>query len=149
MKTILLQISFIFIVLILVSCSQDSGRIPTDVVGNPRSASGDQTDRLPVIAFEKDYHDFGRLVQGEKVTIGFKFRNTGNADLVISQVNSGCGCTVPKFPREPIKPGESGLIQVSFDSTGRRGVQNQTVTVVSNCQPNQTILRIKAMIITP
>ncbi|MFU8842758.1 MAG: DUF1573 domain-containing protein [Bacteroidales bacterium] len=149
MKTIFLHIPFIFIALLMFSCSQDSGRIPTDVVNNPQSASGDQSALLPVIAFEKDHHDFGRLIQGEKVTIGFKFRNTGKADLVISQVNSGCGCTVPNFPKEPIKPGESGFIQVSFDSAGRRGVQNQAVTVVSNCQPNQTILRIKAMIITP
>jgi hypothetical protein len=149
MKKYFSQILCFSVVLLLSSCSQNSGRIPTDVVTNPKSATGDADNSLPVIAFEKDYHDFGRLVNGEKVTIGFKFRNNGKSDLVISQVKTGCGCTVPKFPREPIKPGEGGLIQVSFDSTGRNGIQNQTVTVVSNCQPNQTILRIKAMIITP
>jgi hypothetical protein len=137
------------IILLIAACNQDSGRIPTDVVTNPQSATGDAKNSLPVIAFEKDYHDFGRLVNGEKVTFGFKFKNTGETDLVISQVKTGCGCTVPKFPKEPIKPGEGGLIQVSFDSTGRNGVQNQAITVVSNCQPNQTVLRIKAMIITP
>lgn len=149
MKKYFFQILCFSVVLLLSACNQDSGRIPTDVVTNPRSATGDAENTLPVIAFEKDYHDFGRLVSGEKVTIGFKFKNTGKSDLVLSQVKTGCGCTVSKFPREPIKPGEGGLIQVSFDSTGRNGIQNQTVTVVSNCQPNQTILRIKAMIITP
>ena len=149
MKKYFTQILCFSFVLLLSSCSQNSGRIPTDVVTNPKSATGDADNSLPVIVFEKDYHDFGRLVNGEKVTIGFKFKNTGKSDLVISQVKTGCGCTVPKFPREHIKPGEGGMIQVSFDSTGRNGIQNQTVTVVSNCQPNQTILRIKAMIITP
>jgi hypothetical protein len=149
MKNYFFHSLLLLLALLMFSCKTDSGKIPTNVVTNPKSASGDDVVKLPVIAFDKDFHDFGRLVQGEKVTYGFKFKNTGNSDLVISQVNSGCGCTVPGFPREPVRPGETGIIQVSFDSTGRRGVQNQAVTVVSNCQPNQTILRIKAMIITP
>ena len=124
-------------------------RIPADVVTNPNSASGDQENLLPVIEFEKDIHDFGKLIAGEKAVYTFKFKNTGKSDLVISQVHSSCGCTVPRYPKEPIKPGGEGQIKVTFDSSGRKGVQNKTITVVSNCQPNSAVVRIKAQVITP
>ena len=94
-------------------------------------------------------HDFGKVIQGEKVSFGFKFKNTGNADLVIAQVNSSCGCTVPKFPKTPVKPGDESVITVMFDSQDRKGVQNKTITVASNCQPSNSVIRIKAMVIVP
>ncbi|MCB2222177.1 MAG: DUF1573 domain-containing protein [Bacteroidetes bacterium] len=142
---------FITIVIItgLFACSGEQGKIPADVVKNPISASGDQQNDLPVIAFDKTEHDFGKLIQGEKVTYNFKFKNSGQSDLLISQVHSSCGCTVPDFPREPIKPGDTGLIKVTFDSAGRSGIQNKSVTIVSNCQPNKTVVRIKAKVINP
>jgi hypothetical protein len=133
----------------LLACNGDQGKIPADVVKNPISASGDQQNDLPVIVFDKSEHDFGKLIQGEKVTYNFKFKNEGQSDLVISQVHSSCGCTVPDYPREPIKPGDTGLIKVTFDSAGRSGIQNKTVTIVSNCQPNKTLVRIKAKVINP
>ncbi len=136
---------------ILTSCgnNRESG-ISTDVVNNPVSASGDNSlDELPLISFDKDVHDFGKIIQGEKVSFNFRFTNTGKSDLVISQVNSSCGCTVTRFPKTAIKPGEKEKITVTFDSEGRKGIQNKTITVASNCQPNKTILRIKAMVVTP
>jgi hypothetical protein len=135
---------------VLISCSGDGSRkLPADIVSNPNSASGKSEDGLPMIAFEKDVHDFGKVIQGEKVSFGFKFKNTGKADLIIAQVNTSCGCTVPKFPKTPIKPGEENVITVMFDSQDRKGVQNKTITVVSNCQPSNTVIRIKAMVIVP
>ena len=133
---------------IITSCSNnEGGKLPADMVTNPNTAEGNSNlDGLPVIEFDKKEYDFGKLIQGEKVTYSFKFKNTGGSDLVISQVNSSCGCTVPKFTRDPIKPGEEGKIKVSFDSKGRSGFQSKTITVVSNCQPNRTVLRIKAII---
>ncbi|NOX45803.1 MAG: DUF1573 domain-containing protein [Chlorobi bacterium] len=136
---------------ILTSCGNNrEGGISTDVVNNPVSASGDNSlDELPLISFDKDVHDFGKIIQGEKVSFNFRFTNTGKSDLVISQVNSSCGCTVTRFPKTAIKPGEKEKITVTFDSEGRKGIQNKTITVASNCQPNKTILRIKAMVVTP
>ena len=149
MKMKNLRYIVIAFVAILSACGSDSGKIPADVVNNPVSAKGNSENDLPVIAFDKQEHDFGKLIQGEKVTYNFKFKNTGKTDLLISQVHSSCGCTVPDFPEEPIEPGKSGMIKVTFDSEGRSGIQNKAVTIVSNCQPNQTILKIKAKVINP
>lgn len=146
-NTLILFVSILF--LALLSCNNSDGKLSTDVVSNPNSASGNSTDGLPVIEFEKDLHDFGTLIQGEKATVNFKFRNTGRTDLVITQVKSSCGCTVPEYPKEPIKPGGEGAIKVSFDSSGRKGVQSKTVNVVHNGQPNSTVIRIKALVVEP
>jgi hypothetical protein len=64
-------------------------------------------------------------------------------------VNSSCGCTVGKYPKTPIAPGKSDYVEASFDSSGRKGMQNKTITVLSNTQPNLTTLRIKAEIVRP
>lgn len=122
--------------------------IPGSVIYNPKSAEGtvDQS-KLPVIEFEKDFHDFGKLVSGDRVRYSFKFRNTGKTLLVISSVSTSCGCTVSDYPREPVKPGEGGTVDVSFDSEGRHGLQNKTVTVFSNTQPPTTTLRIQATVV--
>ncbi|RLD61843.1 MAG: DUF1573 domain-containing protein [Bacteroidetes bacterium] len=141
----------ILTIVIITSCGNDrKGHISTDVVNNPVSASGDgSVDELPVIGFDKDVHDFGKIIQGEKVSYNFRFTNTGKSDLVISQVKSSCGCAVTRFPKVAIKPGAKDKITVTFDSEGRRGVQSKVITVGSNCQPNKTVLRVKAMVVTP
>jgi len=87
----------------------------------------------PVITFEKKVHDFGDMVQGDKVEQTFKFTNTGNEPLVITNVQVTCGCTTPKgWPRDPIAPGGKGELTVAFNSAGKMGRQNKVVTVVSN-----------------
>ncbi len=139
--------------LLLSSACQPSGsedkEISSEVIHNPASADGKTNPGiLPEITFEKDEHDFGRLMQGETVTYGFKFRNTGKSDLIISSVSSSCGCTVTDYPRDPIPAGSQGVIQVTFKSEGRRGFQNKTVTVMSNTQPNTRVLRVKCEIRT-
>lgn len=140
--------ALVMILLMMVSCSDNKNNLSTDVVKNPNTASGEANlEDLPVIEFEKDFYDFGKVVQGEIVTFGFKFKNTGKSDLIISQVNTTCGCTVPEFPKTPIKPGEEKYIKVKFDSSGRKGVQNKSATVVTNCQPSSTVIRIRAQVI--
>jgi hypothetical protein len=141
---------YFLVFIVFASCSNNRNQqLPADIVTNPNTASGNSEKKLPMIVFDKDIHDFGKVIQGEKVSFGFRFKNTGNADLVIAQVNTSCGCTVPKFPKTPIKPGDEGVISVMFDSQDRKGVQNKTITVVSNCQPSNTVIRIKAMVIVP
>ena len=144
------RIFIYFFVGLLISCnSSNDGTLSTDVITNPNTASGDIDNNLPVVEFENDLHDFGKLIQGEKATFNFRFTNTGKSDLVISNVQTTCGCTVPKFPKKAIKPGEGDVIKVTFDSSNRKGMQNKIVTVVSNCQPNNNVLRIKAQVIIP
>lgn len=146
-----LLFSLVFLSGILYSCGgRTDGKLPTDLINNPMSASDQKSENtLPEITFEKTTHDYGRLIQGEKVSYSFKYTNTGTADLLISNVTAGCGCTVPRFTRDPIKPGENGTINVIFDSHGRRGFQNKSVTVISNTIPNTTALNVKAMIVVP
>jgi len=87
----------------------------------------------PVITFEKKTHDFGDIAQGDKVEETFKFTNTGTEPLIITNVQVTCGCTTPKgWPRDPVAPGGKGEITVAFNSTGKIGKQNKTVTVISN-----------------
>jgi len=87
----------------------------------------------PVISFEKKTHDFGDIFQGDKVEETFKFTNTGNEPLIIVDVKVTCGCTTPKgWPKDPIPPGGKGEVTVAFNSAGKMGRVDKTVTVVSN-----------------
>ena len=79
--------------------------------------------------------DFGKVVEGENVEFSYRFKNTGNQPLVISNATASCGCTVPEKPEAPIKPGETGFIKVKFTSEGRVGVAHKTVNVQSNAVP--------------
>ena len=119
-----------------------------DLIRNPHSADGYQADtKMPVLTFDKDSHDFGRLSAGESISYSFHFTNTGSADLVISSCSATCGCTVASFPKERIAPGAGGYITVTFKSAGKSGQQFQEVTVVSNAQPARTKLKIQARVV--
>lgn len=130
-----------------VSCQSKGGETDVDLIRNPRSAQGyDTSAKMPVLAFDSDLHDFGRLSAGESVSYSFHFRNTGNADLIISNCSATCGCTVADFPKGRIAPGEDGYVTVTFKSAGKSGQQFQEVTVVSNAQPARTKLKIIAQV---
>ena len=136
---------------LLTACNNDNGddgKISTDLVTNPKSAT-QPSDRQAVITFEKTEHDFGTILQGERVTYTFHFTNTGNEPLIVSNVSTSCGCTVGDFSRAPVAPGKSGTIKATYDSKGHHGVQNRTLTVTSNTNPNRTVLRLKATVKTP
>jgi hypothetical protein len=107
----------------------------------------DQTGLKPEIGFEKTEHNLGRIVQGEKVGYNFIFTNDGGASLVILDATASCGCTVPKYSKEPIAPGEKGSVEVVFDSSGRMGNQSKTVTLKTNGKVPVVYLTIKADII--
>jgi hypothetical protein len=135
---------------ILISCSHSNTQVPASVVNIPNSASGNNDQSmLPVMEFAQLEHDFGKIIQGENVTYSFKFKNTGNSDLVIAKVSATCGCTASDYPREPVRPGEEGVIEVSFDSSGKQGFQSKDLTIAANTQPSSTTLNIKAIVIIP
>ncbi|MCF8257440.1 MAG: DUF1573 domain-containing protein [Flavobacteriales bacterium] len=127
---------------------QEDAKLDTDVVTAPATASGD-VEGGPVMTFEKDVHDFGTIIQGEKVSYSFKFTNTGGSDLLITDAKGSCGCTVPEWPKTPIKPGETGNIDVVFDSTGKNGQQNKKVTITANTVPGAMVLAINGTIEVP
>ena len=101
---------------------------------------------LPAFAFQEEEYDFGTIKEGDIVEHTFIFTNTGEAPLIIESARASCGCTVPKWPKEPIAVGETGEIQVRFDSKGKPNVQNKTVTITANSYPKISRLRIKAFV---
>ncbi len=143
MKRIIL---YLFIIVGLISCESKENKLDTSLVNNTNSAEGVKRNSSPEIQFEKTEHDFGKILQGEQVTYSFKFKNIGNAPLLITSVEKTCGCTSPIFPKEPIKPGESGKITITYDSKGHKGFQNKRLIVKANTNPSETILRIKAQV---
>lgn len=102
---------------------------------------------LPVFEFEQEEYDFGTINEGDEVEYTFKFKNVGEAPLIIQSARGSCGCTVPNPPKEPIGVGETGEMLVKFNSKGKPNMQNKTVTVTANTWPKTTTLRIKAMVI--
>lgn len=140
----------LMVAIILSSCVNNENGITTDIVNNTNSAVGmSEKGTAPIMFFEETTHDFGDMIQGERVMYGFKFTNIGGSDIVITHVSTSCGCTVGKYPREPIPPGKSGIVEVTFDSKNRKGFQNKTITVLANTEPNSTTLRIKTKILLP
>jgi hypothetical protein len=102
---------------------------------------------LPVIQFEKTEHDFGTIQEGQKVTYTYKFKNTGEAPLIIQNAQPTCGCTVPDWSKEPIPVGGEGFVKAEFDSNGKPNMQNKSMTVTANPWPDKTVLSFKAMVI--
>lgn len=102
--------------------------------------------RRSKISFEETTHKFGTIKTGDKVSHKFKFTNTGNAPLVIKNVDVSCGCTFPSYPFLPIKPGEEGEIDVTFNSEHKIGRQKPTVTVVTNGRPRTLKLYMEGFV---
>ena len=97
------------------------------------------------IEFDITEYDFGTVNEGEIVEAKFMVTNSGKTDLVISNVQPSCGCTVPVWPREPVAPGESGVIDVKFNSKGKKGKQSKKVTLTTNMIPSQIILMVNGL----
>ncbi|MFN0048363.1 MAG: DUF1573 domain-containing protein [Cytophagales bacterium] len=107
-------------------------------VCNAQSANEPQAE----ITFEKTSFDFGEIKQGQVVNATFKYKNTGKAPLILSNVATTCGCTVPAWAKEPLAPGKSAEITATFNSAGKMGQQNKVITVFSNAKSAQTQVSI-------
>nr|WP_294777679.1 DUF1573 domain-containing protein [uncultured Flavobacterium sp.] len=129
-----------------ISVKQPEAGIATD--GAP-TTSVPADGKYPEMTFQEEEHDFGTIKQGDKPSCEFEFKNTGEADLIITSARGSCGCTVPDYPKTPIKAGESGKIKVSFDSKGKSGETSKTVTILSNTKEGSKILKIKTKIEVP
>ena len=96
----------------------------------------DDVNGYPEIKFDTAVYNFGKILQGEQTSYDFKFRNTGNKNLIIQKVETSCGCTVPEYDRSPVSPNGTGSIRVRFDSNGKSGTQYKTIKVTTNCKDN-------------
>ena len=106
-----------------------------------------QKEKLPEILFENLIHDLGDIIEGTQITDTFHFKNIGKSSLIISDIETSCGCTTSAFPKGLVPSGEKGEIIVSFDSTHKNGEVTVSVVVIANTYPVNTILAIKANVV--
>jgi hypothetical protein len=139
MQTTSIKMLFGVFMITMMACS--SGNSPDNTAMNHETLKG------AVIEFDKEVHDFGQIVSGERVSYAFRFTNKGTEPLLITGIKSGCGCTVGEYPREPILPKKSGRVQVVFNSSGRRGFQAEIVRVFSNAGEEVITLRIQGEVL--
>jgi len=134
------------VIIVITSCKNEpktGGEY--NITNNISASTVNKSDNgLPIIQFKDTEYNFGVIIKGEKVAHKFDFTNTGSGNLVISNVQTSCGCTVSKYSKELVKPGESGFVELQFDSSNREiGKEQKTATVFSNTQPNTTLLTIR------
>lgn len=139
---------FIILSIVILGCgNKKNDAIGIEAINNPLTADGidaSKAEKLPVFTFEKVIHDFGYVTKGERLSYSFKFKNSGKSNLIISYVESSCGCTTSSPPKAPIKPGESGEIKVTFDSKTKTGPTSSQVLITANTYPVKTLLTVNA-----
>lgn len=156
MKT-LLNYVIILLCSVIISCGSNQNpdetsgevRVSPDIVNNPETANGEILIKtgVPKFDFEEITFDLGTVKSGESVTHEFKFKNSGDQDLIISQAKGSCGCTQPEYPKNPIAPGDEGVIKVTFNSTGISGQITKNITLIANTTPNTKVLTITGEVI--
>lgn len=142
MRIFLLASAFV----LCISCNdkKSNNHLSPNLINNPASASGAENKDLPVFEFTETRFHFGEVKEGEKVSHTFMFKNTGTADLVIANVSPSCGCTIPEWSKEPVKPGADGKIDVTFNTAGKSGMQSKTISILANTVPSTRVLTISA-----
>tara|TARA_B110000046_G_scaffold171742_1_gene192889 strand:+ start:30 stop:464 length:435 start_codon:yes stop_codon:yes gene_type:complete len=134
------KLLFIGVVLMsVVSCTSDQGADAEE----RRAEYAEFVDEPTSIEFENDEYNFGTVVDGDMVKHTFKFTNTGDKNLVLFDVKTTCGCTVPEdWPKQPIPPGESGEVKVIFNSNNKVGAVNKSIRIEANTNPTVSAVTI-------
>lgn len=145
MKKIILGLSTLCLIA-FTSCKEDaSKKISEDNVAEAAERDANSS-KFPAITFDETEHDFGEIESKTPVETVFKYKNTGDAPLVITNIATSCGCTVPKdWSKEPLAPGESGQFTVKFNGSGANNV-TKTITVTSNTESGKDLVKIKAFV---
>ena len=112
-------------------------------------AQGVQVITGPSMSLDKDVHDYGKIKKDSDGACFFTITNSGTEPLLITNAKGSCGCTVPEWPKTPIANGEEAAIKVTFNSAGKSGKQNKTVTLVTNAIPNTKVITINGNVIVP
>ncbi len=123
---------FIIVAIIFVCCNvKRKDKVADGTATMAEMAAQDST----TVQLIDSLYNFGTVTEGEKVTYNFRFKNTGNKPLIITNTTASCGCTVPEKPEKPILSGETAFIKVVFNSKGKAGMNNKTISVTSNARP--------------
>lgn len=133
--------------MIFVSCKESA----SSKIKSSNLESAEKRDAIidlgsAIMEFDQTVFDFGTIQQGDVVEGKFVVSNKGKVDLVITSAKPSCGCTVPEWPKDPIKPGESKEIKFQFDSKGKSGKQNKSITIKANTEKVSEVLRVKGTI---
>ena len=135
---------FILIAVGLVCCNVRRSDKVVDGTASMAEMALKDTSSVQVI---DSIYNFGSVTEGEKVTYNFRFKNSGTKPLIITNTSASCGCTVPEKPERPILPGESSFIKVVFNSKGKVGHNEKTITVISNANPAFIPLLLKGEVV--
>jgi hypothetical protein len=131
----------------LAACTQASdNKQGTD---STRTATVVDSANAPVMKFKEESHDFGKIKQGDKVTYEFQYTNTGKSPLIIADAYATCGCTTPEIAKEPVQPGQSSTVKVTFNSAGKEGLQDKVITVVANTVPANNRVHLTGEVLAP
>ena len=128
---------YIYVLFLFCSCYKTDNTVNSSIIDNGAS----------IMILGNESINFGEIIQGEKIDLEFKIKNTGNGDLIISNARASCGCTQLKYPKEVIKQGNVESINVTFDSKNKIGVQKKNITLMTNATPNIKILTIEGMVL--
>ena len=142
MKSVI-SISLIICTLGMIACTGEGGNGQNSQKKGSTFLLNDDTLGADMV-FDTLLNNLGRIIEGEQVLCFYKYQNTGDQPLVIHSIKAGCGCTVPEWSEEPLKPGEKNDIKVLFNSSGKRGSQNIRITVSSNSRTPVSSLLLKA-----
>ena len=144
MKKVILGLSALFMIA-FTSCKEDAAsKIKSEnvAVAAERDANA---GNFPVMELDKKEHDFGKIMNGTPVETIFKYTNTGNSMLVVSNIKSTCGCTVPSNYTKEVAPGETGQFTVKFNGKGN-GKTSKSLTMTTNTEKGTEVVKITAMV---
>lgn len=146
MKNIILIVA---VVVLSISCKESAtSKVKTENVESAKIRDVN-AENLAVISFDKASYDFGMINQGDVIETNFVITNTGKSDLIISKASATCGCTIPDWPKEAIKPGDSAPMNVKFNSRGKKNKISKTITLLTNTKSGKETVKITGFVNAP
>ncbi|MES2773293.1 MAG: DUF1573 domain-containing protein [Bacteroidota bacterium] len=128
----------LFVAATLVSCINNDVKAGDKTANAEAEKAMSDSANFTTIQWIDSVKNYGKIQEGPKLDILYRFKNTGNKPLIIAAVKPGCGCTVADKPTKPIMPGEEGEIKAQFESKGHPGMNNKSITVQANTKPIQS-----------
>ena len=134
--------------LMMTSCKNADAatKIKADNLETAKSRDVEIKNGAAIVSFDKSVHDFGTVLEGEVVETTFQVTNSGKTDLIITDAQVTCGCTVPVWPKAPIKPGQTEDIKVKFNTNGKQNRQSKNITLITNTESGREMLTLKGMV---